>query len=451
VDRIRSDKHPGLRNAPGAGGVGIELIKVPESLRALLAPGERILGVDEHAIEDILDFHYYTSLSLEPLLKVQDRAGKVREFEVAGDTLAGAELEFEPLTFKTCGNDCVFCFIHQMPRGLREDLYLMDEDYRLGFLYGNYVTMALIREHEMKRILTQRLSPVYLSVHATDMALRNRLLGLKKSRDIMKTIDRLLEGGIEIHTQIVLLPGWNDGPALDKTISDLAAKHPGIASIGIVPVGLSGHRVGLTKLEGFDGPGLGAVVDQVNAHRERLKKQMGDAFVHLADEFFLGAGLPLPAREEYEEFPLLDNGIGMAREFIDAVGEEVAGWEAPARPLRVGLLTGRLGELLLTERVLPLLADLPGLELQIVGLDNKLFGPRITVSGLLPGKDLLAGAAQLGDGTDLLLIPPNTLNADDLFLDDISLAEFREQVGLPLRVPESGFLNEIRKFMGDTA
>jgi len=443
---IRSPRHPGLRIAPSEAGAGLCLTAVGESLAGLLAPGERLLAVDGQPLTDVLDFHYYSAFSAEPELSILGVDGAERRVRVPGERLEGEALTFAPLEFKTCSNDCVFCFIHQMPAGLREDLYFMDEDYRLGFLYGNYVTLALAREHELERIVRQHLSPVYLSVHAIDMALRNRLLGLKRSRDIRGLIARLLAGGIAIHTQIVLVPGWNDGAALDETIAALAGYHPGIESLGIVPVGLSAHRARLTPLRAFDAAGAAAVIAQVETWQRRLQESLGTRFAHLADEFYLQAGQPLPQMADYEAFFLYDNGIGMSRDFIDTVLAEAERWRAPARPLRVGLLTGKLGEQLLREQLLPQLGRLPGLALELRGLENRLFGSGITVSGLLPGEELLAGRALLPPALDALVLPPNTLNAAGRFLDDLSLADFRSRAGLPVVVPETGLLGALAEF-----
>ncbi len=443
---IRSPRHPGLRIAPAAAGAGLRITALGPALAGRLAVGERLLAVDGEAITDVLDFHYYSAFSLEPELTLLAADGQERHLRLPGELLEGEAIEFEPLEFKTCGNDCVFCFIHQMPAGLRDDLYFMDEDYRLGFLYGNYVTLALAREHELERIVRQRLSPVYLSVHATDMALRNRLLGLKRSRDLGELIGRLLAGGIAIHTQVVLVPDWNDGAALDKTIADLAAYHPGIESLGIVPVGLTAHRERLTALKTFGAAGCAAVIEQVEGWQRRLKGELGTRFAHLADEFYLQAGRPLPAMADYEEFYLYDNGIGMSRDFLDTVLAEAARWTPPARPLRAGLLTGKLGEQLFRETLLPALPALPGLSLEVRGLENRLFGAGITVSGLLPGAELLAGRALLPADIDVLVLPPNTLNAKGRFLDDLSLEEFRERAGLPVLVPESGLLGALSEF-----
>jgi putative radical SAM enzyme (TIGR03279 family) len=443
---IRSDKHPGIRFAGSKQQPGIKLIRVSPELAGRLAPGDRILAVDGTPIEDVLDFHYHSVFGMEPELRVLGEDGKERLQKIRSEELEGDSLEFEPLQFKTCGNDCVFCFIHQMPDGLREDLYLMDEDYRLGFLYGNYVTLALAREHELDRIIRQHLSPVYLSVHATDMELRNRLLGLKRSRDVHATIRRLLDGGIDIHTQIVLLPGWNDGEALERTLTDLVAYQPGILSLGIVPVGLTRHRERLDTLDGFDAAGCAKVIDQVRPWQERCLAEFGSRFVHLGDEFYLQADRPLPPTEAYEDFFLIDNGIGMAREFLDVVRAEAREWREPVRNCRVGILTGGLGEKLFREQLLPELASLPGLELHVAGLANSLFGEKITVSGLLPGRELLEGRTQLPAELDLLLLPPNTLNAADRFLDDLTLEEFRASCDLPVMVPESGLLGAVGEF-----
>lgn len=442
---IRSDRHPGLRVAR-EGSPGIKLTAVAPRLAGRLAPGERILAVDGQAIEDVLDFHFHSALSLNPEFRVLGLDGEERSEILNGEALAGESLEFEPLQFKTCGNDCVFCFIHQMPAGLREDLYFMDEDYRLGFLYGNYVTLALAREHELERIVRQHLSPVYLSVHATDMDLRNRLLGLKRSRDIQDIIRRLLDGGIDIHTQIVLLPGWNDGEVLERTLGDLLAHHPGILSLGIVPVGLTKHRGRLTGLAGYDAAGCAAVIDQVEPWRQRCLEAHGDPFVHLGDEFYLLADRPLPAAGDYGEYFLIDNGIGMARNFIETIRAEAKRWRAPGRTLRVGVLTGGLGAKVIREHIMPLVAALPGIELELLPLVNQLFGEKITVSGLLPGRELLAGSRRLPADLDLLLLPPNAINAADRFLDDLSLAEFETACPFPLRVPQAGLLGAVADF-----
>jgi putative radical SAM enzyme (TIGR03279 family) len=330
-----------------------------------------------------------------------------------------------------------------MPPNLREDLYFMDEDYRLGFMYGNYVTLALARERELDRIVRQQLSPVYLSVHATDMAIRNRLLGLKRSRDLSGTIERLIDGGITLHTQVVLLPEWNDAAILDKTLEDLSSYYPDIASLGIVPVGLTDHRKTLTELKGFESESAAIILDQVESFQSVFEKQHGSRFVYLADEFYLLAGRTFPEQSEYEDFPLIDNGIGMARDFIDTVEREASNWIPPTKPLRVGILTGRLGETLFLKYLKPILDGLEGLNITVHALDNQLFGQRITVSGLLPGRELLEAAKQMPADLDLLLLPPNTVNAADLFLDDLSLEEFRASLPMPLAMPESGLLGPI--------
>ncbi|MCP4548815.1 MAG: DUF512 domain-containing protein [bacterium] len=452
---VRSSKHPGLRIAPGKREPGILLTGVSGELADRFAVGERILSVDGRPIEDMLDFNYYTIFSDSPLIGIRAVSGEERRVAVPADLLAGEGLQFEPLVFKTCGNDCVFCFVKQMPTGLREDLYLMDEDYRLGFLYGNYVSMALIRDRELERIVTQRLSPVYVSVHSTDMPLRNRLLGLKRSRDIMAVLGRLRESGISIHTQIVLLPGWNDGEHLERTLNDLAALRGepgegGVESVGIVPVGLTAHRANLTELTPFTREGHRQVVDQVESLQGKFLEDCGSRFVFLADEFYLGAGQPLPAASAYEDLPLIDNGIGMAREFIDAVLAEIPEWRPPAQPVRVALLTGGLGAQIFRDHLLERLKPLPGLELTVCPIENRLFGARITVSGLLPGRELLAAAGEVADAVDLLVIPPNTLNAADLFLDNLSLDDFLARAPLPVSIPESGLLTGIADSVSTT-
>lgn len=443
---LRSCRHPGLRVAPESGEPGLEVLDVAGALAGRVRPGERVLAVDGQPLADRLDYLYLTSFSDRPRLRIRGADGAEREEAFAPDALAGDALTFAPLAFRTCGNDCVFCFIQQNPPGLRDEIYLMDEDYRLGFLFGNYVTLALAKDRDLDRIVRLRLSPLYLSVHATDMALRNRLLGIKKSRNVLGLIDRLAAGGIAIHAQIVLVPGWNDGENLDRTLDDLAARHPDVASVGIVPVGLTDHRAGLTPLHAFDAAGCAGVIAQVAPRQERWLDELGTRFAFLADEFYLQGERPLPGLDHYENLSQIDNGIGMARDFEAELAREAAAWRAPARPLRAALVTGRLGERLHRDVLLPRLADLPGLDLRLVALDNPLYGAPVTVSGLLPGKAVRDALAELAGEADVAVLPPNVLNADDRFLDDLTLDELRAAAPMPVLVPESGMLAALADF-----
>ena len=433
----------GLESRPSGPKPGARVSSVPDSLRGLIEPGESIVKVDGETIEDTLDFHFYCSFAEKPILTVLDTEGNERELRLESED---SGIEFEPLEFKKCGNDCVFCFIHQMPTGMREELYLQDEDYRLGFMFGNYVTLALAREGELDRIVRQHLSPQYVSVHATEMGLRNRLLGLKRSRDILQTLRRLIDGGVTVHAQVVLLPGWNDGPALDRTLGELSKLWPDVESLGIVPVGLTDHRGNLPKLEAYGPEGAREVLDQVGYFQASFLSENGSRFAHLADEFYLLAGRPLPQMDEYEDFPQMDNGIGMARDFVETGIDEAAAWKAPKRALSVLLLTGKLGARLIEEYLRETLDGLEGLQIEVRALENRLFGAGVTVSGLLPGRELLKAALEGADGRDLVILPPNTLNAADLFLDDISLESFRQEMPIPVVLPETGLLGPLAEF-----
>ncbi|MBN2171882.1 MAG: DUF512 domain-containing protein [Candidatus Krumholzibacteriota bacterium] len=444
--RLRSCRHPGLRVARGRGEPGLEILGVGEALAGRARAGERVLAVDGHALEDRLDYLYFTSFSERPRLRIRAVDGAEREETFSPGELAGDALAFAPLAFRTCGNDCVFCFIQQNPPGLRDELYLMDEDYRLGFLFGNYVTLALAKDRDLDRIVRLRLSPVYLSVHATDPALRNRLLGIKRSRDVLAVIDRLASGGVTLHAQVVLVPGWNDGAQLERTLDDLAARHPCLASVGVVPVGLTVHRGGLTPLAAYDAAGCARVIDQVAPRQERWLAVLGTRFAFLADEFYLQGRRPLPGLEHYEDLAQIDNGIGMARDFAALLAQEAAAWRPPRRTLRAALVTGRLGERLWREVLLPELASLPGLLTRLVALDNPLYGAPVTVSGLLPGRAILAALQGLAGEADVAVLPPNVLNAAGRFLDDLTLAELHEASPLPVLVPETGMLGVLSDF-----
>ncbi len=434
----------------------IELVKpFPSPLDKLHSwrRGDHVHAVDGRPVEDLLDLYYFMPRGQEMTLTIHRAA----EACAAPDAVESCEMVLRPgaldqvmscfaaMEFKTCACDCVFCFIDQNPQGMRPSIYVKDEDHRLSFLYGNYITLTSIGRSGIKRVIEQRMTPLYVSVHATDVDVRTRMLGIRKRIDVMAVMRELVENGIEIHTQIVLCPGWNDGDILDKSIADLSSLHPGIGSLAVVPVGLSAHRDGLTQLDPVTPEIARDVVRQVERWREKLDAANGSAFVHLSDEFYLLAGEPFPPAQQYEDFPQIDNGIGLTLSLRDAWAEDLdaalADGDGPRTPLTI--LTGSLAAKAFAREFAPLFArdGLPPVEVRPV--ENNFYGSSVTVAGLLTGGDIKTALAELPAApVRTVLLPPRMFNSDDLTLDGMNLAEIA--AGSPHRLlisAEEGFID----------
>ncbi len=401
-----------------------------------LQPGDELIRIDDHEIRDPIDFQFYSAEEEYTLLL---RRGE-QEWRVAiGPAESGwLRLEFADMEYRCCGNQCVFCFVDQNPRGLRKALYFKDEDFRLSFLYGNYVTLTNLSRNQLARIIEQRLSPLYISVHSTEAEVRRSLLGLRGDDHLMDKIARLAQAEIELHAQIVLCPGWNDGDHLERTITDLAGFFPAVRSVAIVPLGLTGHRAGLTPLRPVTAADAGVVLEQEKGWEGRFRTAFESAFVYLADEFYLLAGRPLPRAARYDDFPQIENGVGMTRHFVDRFRRQKGRFPKVVKPVRVVVASGQLAAPILDREVLPVLRSIAGLEVELVPVINRFFGGGVTVSGLLTGGDILE---QLRDRmpADLVLIPPNCRNADGLFLDERDAGQLSNELGAPLFAPAENF------------
>lgn len=399
--------------------------------------GENLVTINGKRVRDILDYHFHVADGdLEVV--VQSPTGDSRSLRAALNPGEDLGLGFDEMKTRLCGNECVFCFIDQMPKGMRPTLYVKDEDYRLSFLHGNFVTLTNMKQWELDRIVEQRLSPIYVSVHSTNPETRRRLLKPKVDRDILQLIDFLAQNGITLHTQIVLCPGYNDGEDLQGTIGDLAARWPGVQSLAIVPLGMTDHREGLVDLAPITVEAARAVLDQVLPHQKRFRKLLGSTFVYLADEFYRLLALEPPPHSHYDGFPQLENGIGMTRHFIARIGRTRRLFGAPARrgERRFTLVTGELFEPIL-RRIVTGRLERTGedVEVQIVGCENRFFGRSVTVAGLLTYGDI-ERALRGRDLGDRVFVPPATLNGDRVFLDDRSLDELARTLSVPV---EAGF------------
>jgi putative radical SAM enzyme (TIGR03279 family) len=410
------------RRPPQAGEGVVVAAVTPRTAaaRAGLQAGDRIVAVNGAPLRDVIDFHFHAGE--EHLRLSVEREGQARTARL---TRRGPELGLRleaprPAEIATCANKCVFCFIHQLPKGMRRSLYVKDDDFRLSFLHGNYITLTDLEEAELERIEAQRLSPLYVSVHATDPDLRHALLGGPRvRRELLPVMERLAKAGIAMHAQIVLCPGWNDGVHLDRTVHELARLHPAVPTTAVVPVGLTRHRERLPALRPVTAEEAAVLVRTIEGWQHEFQASLGTRFVWAADELYLRCGAPLPAAPAYEGFAVAEDGIGLVRRFEDGFARAL-GRRPPrlARPRSVTVVTGEL----FAPRMRALLdrVRVDGLRVSLVAVANEFFGRGIGVAGLLTGRDIqvqLAGRA-LGDA---VLVPAVALRDDaGVFLDDLT-------------------------------
>ena len=409
--------------------------------------GDYLLAINGQPIDDLID--YYLALEEEHLVvEVLRQDGERCAYDLRKAAEEDLGLELAHPDPQQCGNNCVFCFVHQLPKGLRRSLYIKDEDYRFSYLYGSYITLSNLQPGDIQRIVARQLSPLYISVHATDEQLRARLLG-RPAPPILPILRQLTAGGIALHCPIVLCPGWNDGPALRESIEDLAALGPKIASLAIVPVGLTRHRQNLPDLRKLTPQEADELLELLARYQTRVRGEKGTRWVFAADEIYLQAGRDIPPLEAYEELPQLENGVGLIAQFRQQAEEVLL--EAEPLPLRrVTLVTGTsfAAEL---DSFAARLELRTGLELPIVAAENRLFGSEVTVAGLLSGADLLAQleGRELGDG---LLLPDVMLKAgESLLLDSLPLETLESRLDCPVLSVESspwGILEGLERLAG---
>jgi len=403
--------------------------------------GDKIVGIDSNPIADQLDLHFNLPEEGSALFSVERPDGRRVSRRLRIETYERAGLVLERMRFTRCRSRCPFCFVEQMPPGLRCALYEKDDDYRLSFLFGNFITLNDVTDAEIRRIVDMRLSPLYVSVHALDPAVRERLFGRPMRRDIRAILSELASNGITMHSQIVLVPGLNDGNVLEETVRGLFDLYPACRSLAIVPVGLTSHREGLARLDGVTAAEAAALVSWTSRERGRFREKTdGESFLHLSDEFYLMSGEGLPAAGEYDGYPQIANGVGMCRLFLEELEEGIERLaKRGGRELSLGVVTGDLGEIFLRRYAIPAVErSLPWLRIEVIRVENRLFGATVGVSGLIAGADIIEAAA--GIGASCVVLPPNALNHDGLLIDDMKPDELEAKIGLPVIVPESTFL-----------
>ncbi len=414
---------------------GVEIIKIESNSLAEqsgIEPGDIILSVNSYPVRDPVDFMYYSS---DDILNIElKRNEKIHTITIKRRDEIGLGIEFKPFKVRTCRNNCIFCFVKQLPKGLRKTLYVKDEDYRLSFLYGNYITLSNITKEDKKRIVEQRLSPLYISVHSTNRTLRNKLIGNPKGPDIMKEMKFFADNKIRFNAQIVLCPGYNDGKELHQTISNLFKFYPYLLSIAVVPVGLTiYHKQSLNPVEKADAENA---LKTIEYFQKRFVKKHGNPIVYGADELYLKAGIPFPHLKEYRELYQLENGVGMLPLFLNQVKKlKINKTFIPKKKILTFTGTSFYPYL---NKFIEKLREKERISIDLLEVENRFFGPSITVAGLISGRDIIKSILDRTAGYDKIFVPDVTLNSEDKFLDDVALSDIKEATGIPaVKIPST--------------
>lgn len=393
-----------------------------------ILPGDILLSINSHKLRDPIDFIFYSaddSLDIEV-----KRSGK--NINIRTDRKRGREfgVDFKPFKITTCRNNCIFCFVKQLPKGLRKTLYIKDEDYRMSFLYGNYVTLSGMTKEDRTRIVEQRLSPLYISVHSTNKALRNKLLGNAKAPDILKQLKFFTENKIRFNLQIVLCPDYNDGKELEQTLADLDRFYPYALSIAVVPVGLTRYKKhGIRPVEKSDAE---HAINIIEAFQKRFRKKHGNAVVYGSDEMYLRAERPLPPLRDYGDLHQIENGVGMIPLFMNRAKKVKVQRTLPQKK-RILTFTGVAFYPFLM-KFLDRFSEKENLNIfDVVPVENKFFGVSVDVAGLLTGRDVIKTVLDRVEGHEMILVPDVVLNEENKFLDDITLDHMEESLGITVR------------------
>ena len=399
-----------------------------------LAAGDKLVSIAGEPIIDQIDYQALTAQERFDMM-VEDAGGQTRTVHVRKEDWEPLGLTLDQTIVskpRPCRNHCIFCFIDQMPPGMRKTLYVKDDDWRLSLMMGNYITMTNIDDHELDRIIRRKVSPLFVSVQCTDPDMRVKLLRNPNAAKIMDNLRLLKANGIRFHAQMVLCPGWNDGEILKKSLENLEALRPAVQSIALVPIGLTKFRDGLPYIKPYNKQMAADLIESVKPYQERFLREIGTRLVFPADEFYCLSGLPLPTDEEYEDYPQIENGVGMLRMFetdLEYAAEDLPMEETP--PRRICIATGT--------SVAPFLRELAnkhaprGTTVEVRPIVNKFFGESVTVAGLITGQDLVAQCQDVQ--ADEILIVRSMIRAEgDLFLDNMSVDEVRAKLPCPLKI-----------------
>lgn len=415
-----------------------------------LEPGDKLGNVNGNEITDIFDYQYYIQ---ENYLEVEilTKDGQECLLEIEKDEEEDLGIHFESYLmdeYSSCCNKCIFCFIDQMPPGMRDTLYFKDDDSRLSFLQGNYITLTNMKEKDMDRVIRYHLAPINISVHTTNPTLRCQMLNNRFAGDVLEKIQRFADAEIPMNSQVVLCKGINDGEELDRTIGELGEFLPYMESLSVVPVGLTRYRDHLPTLQSFTKEDAQNVLEQIHRWQEHFKKMKGTSFVHASDEWFILAGWDFPPEEYYEGYGQLENGVGMMRLLISEVEEALEKTEGDQRKRKVSLATAKLAFPTVQKLAEDIQSKYPQIDIRVYCIENLFFGEKITVSGLLTGQDI-RNQLQGQDLGEELLLPCNVLKADeDIFLDDMTLEELSASLQVPVNIIQSDGQDFVHKIIG---
>ena len=399
-----------------------------------IEPGDELLTVNNSEIKDYIDYKYQISDDLV-FIEIKKKDGEIWELEIEKEYDEDIGIVFEnPLmdNIKVCSNKCIFCFIDQMPKGMRKTLYLKDDDTRLSFLYGNFITLTNLSDDEIDRIIKYKISPIKVSVHTTDSELRKYMMGNDKDMDILEYLKKLIDANITVDCQIVLVRDVNDKEQLNKTVNDLSKLYPGLRSVAVVPVGLTKYREKLIELKPFDKESALEVVNQVTELQNKLLKKIGTRFIFIADEFYVLSGYDFPSYEDYEDFDQLENGIGMCRLFKSQVEETVK--KIKYKTIlkdEITFVTGVAAYELMVELAKIIMKRID-VKINVVKIINNYFGDRITVSGLTTGKDIIGQLK--GKEYKNLILPRNMINDNLCMLDDMVIEDLERELNTKVEI-----------------
>ena len=401
--------------------------------------GDKLISINDNTIEDVFDYHYYVN-DEEIVLLIEKPDGEEWELEIEKDYEEDLGIVFEQGLmdeYRSCRNKCMFCFIDQMPKGMRETLYFKDDDSRLSFLQGNYITLTNMSDHDVDRIVKYHLEPINISFHTTNPELRCKMLHNRFAGEALKKVDKFYEGGIQMNGQIVLCKGINDGEELERSIRDMSRYLPHLQSVSVVPVGLTKYRDGLYPLESFTKEDAEEVIDTIEKWQKIFYEEYGLHFIHAGDEWYILAEREMPEEERYDGYLQLENGVGMLRLLMNEFEEAYAELEGDDRKIEVSMATGFLAYPYLKKMIEKLKEKFPNVTVHLYAIRNDFFGEKITVAGLITGQDLIAQlkGQQLGER---LLLPCNMLRSgEEVFLDDVTLSEVKDSLQIQVDIVKS--------------
>lgn len=406
--------------------------------KAKIEAGDELLSINGNEIVDVLDYRFYES-ERKVVLAVKKQNGKNKKVTIRKDEDEEIGLIFETYLMdkqRSCKNNCIFCFIDQLPKGMRDTLYFKDDDSRMSFLFGNYITLTNITEHEVERIIKMHISPVNVSVHTTNPELRVKMMRNRFAGESLNVLWRLCEAGISVNCQLVLCPGWNDGEELVRSLNDLT-KYENIKSVACVPVGLSGHREGLCELEPFSKEKAAEVIDICEKFAAKTKELYNENRVFAADEFYLTAKREMPDADYYEEFVQLENGVGMWAMLKMEAEEAIYDIDAPKNKRKISCVTGEAAALLITNIVDNAASKWHNLECSVYSIKNNFFGGKITVAGLVTGTDIIEQLKGKDLGEELIVPSVMLRHERDMFLDSVTIEELEEALNIKVRICEN--------------